>query len=154
MSGPLAIRAAVPDERAALEALQTRASLGNAGDRAALLQHPDAIDVPPARILAGHVFVAERDAAVVGFAAVVPREDGDAELDALFVEPALWRQGIARALLEHGVGLARSRGAQALHVIGNPHAAAFYRSCGFEGTETFKTRFGQGYLMRRDTPHA
>jgi len=150
MSGALHIRVASLAERDALRALQTRASLRNVGDRDALLQHPDAIDVPPEQILARQVFVAERDGVVVGFAAVVPREDGDAELDALFVEPALWRQGIARALLEHGVALARMQGAKALHVIGNPHAAAFYRGCGFVGEGTFKTRFGQGYLMRRD----
>ena len=149
MSATATVRAAVAAERAALEALQSRASLNNAGDRAALLQHPDAIDVPLEGILGGHVFVAERDGTIVGFGAVLPRDDGQTELDALFVEPALWCQGIGRARLGHGVALARSRGAAELHVIGNPHAELFYRSLGFETSGAFNTRFGTGLLMCR-----
>ncbi len=95
------------------------------------------------------MFVAERDAAIVGFAAVLPREDGDAELDALFVEPDAWKQGIGRALVEHCVEVARARGAAVLHVVGNPHAEGFYRVCGFEQRGTVSTRFGDGQRLRR-----
>lgn len=146
------VRAALPAERVSLQALQTRASLHNPGDRAALLSHPDAIDVPLEQIEAGRVFVAEDDGVIVGFAAVVPRADGNAELDGLFVEPERWRRGIGRVLIAHAVEVARASGAQALHVIGNPHAEAFYRASGFETTGTFKTRFGAGLLMRRLLP--
>ncbi len=146
------LRTALPAERELLQALQTRASLKNPGDRDALLQHPDAIDVPLEQIEAGHVFVAESAGTIVGFAAVIPRTDGNAELDALFVEPGCWRRGIGRQLVGHAVEVARARGAEALHVIGNPHAEAFYRSSGFETTGTFKTRFGGGLLMRRLLP--
>jgi hypothetical protein len=37
-------------ERQALEALQWRAPLHNPGDRAALLAHPDAIELPQSQI--------------------------------------------------------------------------------------------------------
>ena len=148
------IRPAVPAERALLEALQSRASLSNPGDRSALLHHPDAIDVPLEQVEAGQVFIAERAGAIVGFAAVIPRDDGNAELDALFVEPCEWRQGIGRLLVAHAVEVARASGAEALHVVGNPHAEAFYRASGFETTGTFKTRFGNGLLMRRLLPPA
>ena len=144
------MRLAIPSEQAALEALQRRASLANPGDRDALLAHPDAIEVPLAQILAGHVFVAEDEGAIVGFYAVLPRDDGDAELDALFVEPDLWRRGIGRQMIEHCAAIARERGAHALHVIGNQHAEAFYRSCGFETTGVMATRFGEGLRMRRN----
>ena len=87
------IRPAIPAERQALEALQWRASLGNEGDRDALLRHPDAIDLPADQIAAGGVFVLEQDGAIVGFSAILPREDGDTELDALFVEPQIQRAG-------------------------------------------------------------
>lgn len=152
MAEGVRLRPALPAERRLLEALQTRASLGNAGDRAALLRHPDAIDIPLEQLERGQVSVAESDGAIVGFVAVVPRDDGNAELDALFVEPVRWRRGIGRALLTHAVGIARANGAEALHVVGNPHAEAFYRANGFETTGTFKTRFGPGLLMRRLLP--
>ena len=135
-----------------LESLQVRASLANPGDRDALLHHPDAIDVPIEQIEAGQVFVAEIDGAIVGFAAVLPRADGNAELDGLFVDPDCWRHGIGRELIGHAVERARASGAEALHVVGNPHAEAFYRASGFETTGTFKTRFGDGLLMRRLLP--
>ena len=70
----------------------------------------------------GHVFVAERDGVIVGFAAVLPRPDGDAELDALFVEPSLWKGGVGRLLVEHCADVARGRASRILHVVGNPHA--------------------------------
>jgi GNAT superfamily N-acetyltransferase len=143
------IRLALPSERSALEALQTRASLANPGDRDALLANPDAIVLPLEQIEAGHVFVLEAEGAIKGFAAVLPREDGNAELDALFVEPDTWRSGYGRALVDHGAAMARDRGAAALYVIGNPHAEDFYGACGFETIDTTTTRFGVGLLMRR-----
>ena len=143
------IRPAIPAERKALEALQWRASLGNEGDRDALLRHPDAIDLPHEQIAAGGVFVLEHDGAIVGFSAILPRADGDTELDALFVEPDVQRQGIGRKLIEHCAAIARSAGSRSLHVIGNAHAKEFYLSCGFEILGPFETRFGSGLLMRK-----
>ena len=132
-----------------LESLQWRASLNNPGDREALLANPDAIALPLEQIEAGGVFVAERDGLVAGFAAVLPRPDGGAELDALFVEPHLWKHGIGRRLVDHIADVARVRAASFLHVIGNPHAEGFYLSCGFRVTGTADTRFGAGLNMRR-----
>jgi GNAT superfamily N-acetyltransferase len=143
------IRRAIPAERRTLEALQWRASLGNEGDRDALLRHPDAIDLPQEQIAAGGVFVLEQDGAIVGFSAIVPRDDGDTELDALFVEPSIQRRGIGRKLIEHCAEMARSSGSGALHVVGNTHAKQFYLSCGFSIVGSFETRFGLGLLMRK-----
>jgi GNAT superfamily N-acetyltransferase len=143
------IRPAIPAERKTLEALQWRASLGNEGDRDALLRHPDAIDLPDEQIAAGGVFVLEQEGTIVGFSAILPREDGDTELDALFVEPDIQRRGIGRRLIEHCASVARSSGSRSLHVIGNAHAKEFYLSCGFEILGPFETRFGSGLLMRK-----
>jgi GNAT superfamily N-acetyltransferase len=142
------IRPAIPAERQALEALQLRASLGNEGDRETLLRHPDAIDLPLEQITAGAVFVLEQNGAVAGFSAIMAREDGDTELDALFVEPGIQRQGVGRRLVEHCAEIARSKGSTTLHVIGNPHAEQFYLACGFHIIGSFDTRFGPGLLMR------
>ncbi len=145
----IVIRDATPDERSALEALQWRASLANTGDREALLSNADVIALPDDQIAAGHVFVAERGGHLVGFAAVLPRDDRDTELDALFVEPAAWRQGIGQALVAHCAEIARTRGSSALHVIGNPHAEGFYLACGFRILGTEQTRFGVGSRMQK-----
>ena len=142
-------RAALVSERQSLEDLQRRASLNNPNDREALLSNPEAIELPLEQIVAGHVFVVERDGVALGFAAVVPRDDGNSELDALFVEPDCWKQGLGRLLVDHCVAIAKTRGSAALHVIGNPHAEAFYRACGFEQIGTTETRFGVGLLFRR-----
>lgn len=151
--GPsLTVRVAVAAEQKRLEALQWRASLNNPGDREALLENPDAIELPLPQIEAGGVFVAEKEGVILGFAAILPRDDGNAELDALFVEPDCWRQGIGKILVDHCCVAAKSLGASALHVIGNPHAEAFYGSCGFKTIGIEQTRFGKGLLMRRDLP--
>lgn len=149
MGNTVSIRAARLPERAALEALQRRASLGNPMDRDALLANPDAIEVPLEQIAAGQVFVAESDGVIVGFAAVVPRQDGGAELDALFVEPHAWKRGIGRSLVDHCVEIAARQSSGFLHVIGNPHAEGFYTACGFRLTGMVETRFGVGLSMRR-----
>ncbi len=141
------VRLAVAAELDALEALQARASLSNPGDRDTLLAHPDAIVLPPEQIAAGQVFVAELAGNIVGFAVVLPRADGEAELDGLFVEPSIWRRGVGRSLVDHCGKIARARGATALHVVGNTHAADFYAACGFEVAGTHRTRFGAGLSM-------
>jgi GNAT superfamily N-acetyltransferase len=143
------VRLAQSIEQAALEALQMRASLNNPGDRAAISANPDAIELPLNQIEACGVFVAEASGLIAGFAAILPREDGDFDLDGLFVDPALWRHGVGRILIEHCIETVRNRGSKALHVIGNPHADAFYRSCGFETLGTEQTRFGPALLMCR-----
>lgn len=149
MAHDIFIRPARPDEQTMLESLQRRASLSNPGDREALLANPDAIALPIEQITAGCVFVAERQVVVVGFAAVVSRSDGGAELDALFVEPHFWKQGIGRRLVDHIAEVARVKAATFLHVVGNPHAKEFYLSCGFRVIGTVDTRFGVGLTMRR-----
>ena len=143
------IRLALATERSGLEALQWRASLANPGDRDALLANPDAIVLPDEQIANGDVFVAEQDGAIVGFAAVLARPDGNTELDALFVEPGLWKRGVGRLLVDRCADVARERASRFLHVVGNPHAEGFYTSCGFRTTGTFATRFGVGLSMER-----
>ncbi|HET7698097.1 MAG TPA: GNAT family N-acetyltransferase [Vicinamibacterales bacterium] len=150
MIADLVIRPARADERAQLEALQWRASLANPGDRPALLMHPDAIALPPEQIADGHVFVAERLGEVLGFAAVLPRRDGDAELDALFVDPTVWKHGVGRLLIDRCATVAKQRAARLLHVVGNPHAEGFYLACGFRATGTVTTRFGSGLALQRE----
>lgn len=142
------IRAAHPADRNALIALMRRASLANPGDRDALLAHPEAIDVPEDQLRADATCVAELDGVAVGFAVVLPRPDGEAELDGLFVEPHLWRGGVGRLLVAQACELARGKGSNCLNVVANPHALGFYRAVGFLDIGAAETRFGPALLMR------
>ena len=144
----MTIRSARPDERHALEALQTKASLANPGDREAILAHPDAIVLPPEQITAEQVFVAESDDLILGFSAVLDRDDGQTELDGLFVDPDLWRSGVGRLLVQRAMDYGSAHGAEWLNVVGNPHAEGFYEACGFVTYGSWETEFGPGLLMR------
>ena len=149
MSEPaeLAIRMARPDERDALEDIQRRASLALEDYRKQLTAHPDAIELPVSQIERGDVIVAEIGDRLAGFAAVII-EDEAAELDGLFVEPDLWRQGIGAALIDVAVHEARRQGL-AMMVVANPSAQEFYEKCGFTLEGEAQTRFGPGLRMSR-----
>lgn len=70
---------------------------------------------------------------VVGFANVRPNEDDDVrglgEVQALYVDPAWWRQGVGRALLQASLGLLRTAGhteAVLWVLVSNEGARRFY----------------------------
>ena len=147
MSG-IAIRPACPDERLELEELQRRVSLELEDYRDQLLAHPDEIHLPAEQIDRGEVLVAEFDGNIAGFA-VVLEEEGRAELDGLFVDPAWWRHGIGRALVDAAVHHARRRGLTMIAVVANPTARDFYVKCGFAVEGEVRTRLGPAIRMSR-----
>ncbi len=149
MTDHLILRQADPAERAMLESLQLRASLAWEEHREALLADPDSVELPLKQIEESRVCVAQADGEILGFSVVLPRVDGDVELDGLFVEPRAWRKGIGRALVEEALRRAVLEGAWALHVVANPRAEQFYVACGFETTGETQTRFGIALIMRR-----
>ena len=138
------LRAARAGERAALEDLQRRASLANESDRAALLAHPDAIDLPAAHV--AHTLVAAADGAALGFAVVLP-QGATSALDGLFVDPPALRRGIGAALVAAAAVRARDSGAAALTVVAGPATEAFYLRCGFVAGDPVPTRFGPARAM-------
>ena len=142
------LRRARIEELGELEDLQRRASLALDEYREALLAHPDAVALPAEQIERGEVVVAEIDGRIAGFAVVLD-QDGRAELDGLFVEPHLWRQGIGSALVEEAVHDARSRGLSLMTVVANPGAKEFYEGCGFTVEDSAETRFGPALRMSR-----
>jgi GNAT superfamily N-acetyltransferase len=143
------IRPARLDEREDLIELQREASLMWEEDRAALIAEPDAIDLPAGQIAESHVFVFEEAGLVLGFGVVLPRDDGEAELDGLFVDPDAWGHGIGRRLVEHALQLARQRGCLALNLVANKRALGFYLKCGFQALGEVETRFSPGVAMVR-----
>ena len=79
-----------------------------------------------------HIYVAE---ALVGFVNVA--WDGGAHTFLLdpTVRSDLQRQGIGTELVRRAIDLARSRGAEWLHVDFEPRLAEFYKKCGFSTTK-------------------
>ena len=53
-------------------------------------------------------------------------------LEHMWVEPAVIRKGVGRALLTQALHIARGLGANELMVDSDPHAAGFYSACGGE----------------------
>jgi GNAT superfamily N-acetyltransferase len=73
--------------------------------------------------------VAEMDGRLAGIAQV--KSSGDtAQLEKLFVEPAMLRTGTGRKLLDWAKATARAAGATALVIEADPDAAEFYRRMG------------------------
>jgi GNAT superfamily N-acetyltransferase len=144
------LRQGTAADRDALIALQWRASLAGPAHRDLLLAHPDAIDIPDEHLLPGRALVCEIGGSLAGFAIVLSRADGEAELDGLFVDPPLWRQGIGTRLVAGAAGRARAMGAGALLVVSGPAAEGFYVRLGFTVVEDFPTRFEMAKLLRLD----
>src|SRR4051794_38168704 len=98
---PLEIRTGRPDDAEALRELHRAASYVWEEDREHLDAHPEVFGVDPAALAAGEVRVAVGSGgAPIGFATVRPGPDRECVLEDLFVEPALMRTGVGRALVE------------------------------------------------------
>jgi len=143
------IRPARIDERSALTELKRRASLMWEEDRPFLLAHPDVVELPEGQIDEGHVSVFEDGGEVLGFSVVLPRDDGQAQLDGLFVEPSAWGRGIGRRLVDHALERARAGGALGLNLIANIRALGFYEKCAFQALAEVQTPTGKGVRMMR-----
>ena len=86
---------------------------------------------------------------IVGFSVAIQDEErpDSCELDGLFVEPARWRTGIGRRLIEDALATARAAGAVRIEVVANPQAVAFYEAVGFVAVGEAQTRFGPAPRM-------
>jgi ribosomal protein S18 acetylase RimI-like enzyme len=145
----------VRDARAAdgpvLDRIFRRASLGNAGDREALLARPDVLRLADDLIGRGRTRVAVvAGDTVVGFASTSRSSADTLELDDLFVDPDWQRHGAARQLIAHIVVEAAADGVVRIDVTANDHALAFYRDAGFEEDGRVRTLFGEGNRMHFD----
>ncbi len=140
------IRPGVPADLAAVRDVFRRASLANAGDRAALLAHPEHLILGPDGLNEGRTQVADENGSVVGFATWTDA-DGVVELEDLFVDPDWMRRGIATALVKGIADILRARGVERLEVTANPHAMGFYGAVGFTDCGVASTEFGPAPRM-------
>ena len=145
------IRAAREGDTAALEGVFRRASLSNAGDRAALLAHPEVLRLSDDLVGLGRARVATlADGTIVGFASTRPTRAATLELDDLLVDPPWMRHGVARALIETIGAEAVADGVVRVEVTGNEHALEFYRAVGFVVDRPAATELGSGLRLHLD----
>ena len=145
-----AIRDATPDEREALRDLHRRSSMVWEEDREKLEAHPEVFGVAATAIAAGRVRVAvDGDGKVLGFSVVADLGDGVCELEDLFVEPEIMREGVGTALAEDAVAGRRAAGFREMTVIAAARTFAFYEGLGFVVGEPVRTRFGPAARLRR-----
>jgi predicted N-acetyltransferase YhbS len=146
-SNPFLIRAARPDEAAALVALLQRAFGEYRGklrpESGALLETADTIR---AAMRSATILVAERQGRILGCVSV-RRKDDSAYAGRLAVEPMERGIGVGRALMAQAEALARQLGADRLRVdvrLKLRDNRAFFRALGFvEGAERCHAGFSQ-----------
>lgn len=144
----LQVRHAAADDLPALTRIFRAASLSNAGDRDALLAHPEALVLSAEMLAGGRTRVATNaDGTVVGFAGTRPTGRGVLELDDLFVDPDAMRTGVARRLIGRIAEEAEREGVLRIEVTANPHALGFYAAVGFVPGARVETEFGSGLRM-------
>ena len=148
--GAVTIRGATLGDLPSLRRVFRESSLSNVGDRAALLAHPEVLDLSDTAVREGRTRAATAGDEVVGFATVAETNDG-IELEDLFVDPVWMRQGVGRALIRDVVRIAQHRGVRRVVVTANFHARAFYEGVGFRGEDEVPTPFGMGLRMHLDT---
>jgi len=133
------IRRGCPADQPRLLEIVWATIMDSDSDREQLLAQPELVEVPVEHLTNETSVVAVIGGTPVGFATVLPRPDGDAELDGLFVLPERQRLGLGRALVAETERLAREMGARVLHVTANEDAREFYDAVGFVQTGTAPT---------------
>jgi len=132
MDSDCLIRPARADEAHALTDLAMRSKAHWGYDAAFMAKAAPVLTVTPEMISAGRVIVLEDPAGVAGLYALSYEDDGTAEFDLLFVDPARIGAKYGARLFEHAVETARAAGAARLIVESDPNAAGFYERMGME----------------------
>src|SRR3954451_24351839 len=149
------VRDAVAGDEPALARIFRAASLSNAGDRDALLAHPEALTLPHDVLACGRTRVAtSADGTVVGIGRTRPTDRGVLELDALFVDPDAMGRGVARQLILRILTEAAAEDVARIDVTANCHAPGFYPAVGFVAGAPVDTDFGPAQRMQLDVATA
>lgn len=126
-----AIRPARPVEAAALTALAMRSKASHGYDAAFMEACRAELTIRETTLAERDVWVAEQPSgALAGFFGLCPPEGGVAEVDPIFVEPALQKGGVGWALWTKLEERARAMGAERIGLDADPHAVGFYERMG------------------------
>jgi GNAT superfamily N-acetyltransferase len=90
------------------------------------------LTITPDFIAGTEVYVAESEGDVLGFYALIIRED-KAELDHLWVSPPHIGTGVGKQLFLHAMQHAAKENISAVEILSDPNAEGFYRKQGAHG---------------------
>jgi GNAT superfamily N-acetyltransferase len=125
-----AIRRARPAEAGVLSALALRSKAHWGYDADFLATCRDDLTLTADDIATSPVYLIDGETAPMGFYRLLLRDDGAAELDALFVEPAAMGQGVGTRLWRHAVATAAKLRCSAMVWQSDPQAEGFYLALG------------------------
>ena len=123
------IRRASSDEAAALTQIAHDAKRHWGYPEHWLAHWQDDLTISPDYIALNCVYVAEGEAELLGFYALIIRED-KAELDHLWVTPAHIGTGVGKQLFLHAMQHAAKENIAAVEILSDPNAEGFYRKQG------------------------
>jgi len=89
----------------------------------------DDLTLSPEYLAANPTFVAEKDDQLLGFYALIIRQD-KAELDHLWVAPEHIGSGVGKELFIHAMQSAARRNVSEIEILADPNAEGFYRKMG------------------------
>jgi len=125
-----AIRRARPAEASILSALALRSKAHWGYDADFLAACRDDLILSADDVATSMVYVRDGVNTALGFYRLVLQDDGMAELDALFVEPAAMGQGVGKRLWRHAVATATKLGCSEIVLQSDPQAKGFYLAMG------------------------
>ena len=123
------IRRAATDDSAALTKIANDAKRHWGYPEHWLKHWQDDLTISDDLIGSADVFVAESEGNVLGFYALIIRED-KAELDHLWVSPPHIGTGVGKQLFLHAMQRAAKESVSAVEILSDPNAEGFYRKQG------------------------
>ena len=126
------IRPAKSEEASDLSALAVRSKAYWGYDDDFMAACLSELTVSPEAVRRNPTYVIEADNRVMGFYMLSPIEDGNVELDYLFVEPDVIGRGYGKKLMEHAKAVGKARGSSLMIIQSDPNAEQFYRRVGGE----------------------
>ena len=142
-----AIRRARPEEAGVLSALALRSKAHWGYDADFLAACRDDLTLSGEDVATSAVYVCDGADAPSGFYRLLLQDDGVAELDALFVEPAAMGEGVGRRLWQHAVATARALGCSELVWQSDPQAEGFYLAMGARRTGDSESTVMPGRML-------
>ncbi len=142
-----AIRRACPAEAGVLSALALRSKAYWGYDADFLDACRDDLTLSPEEIATLPTYVLDGADAPSGYYRLLLRDDGVAELDALFVEPTAMGQGVGRRLWQHAVTTAADLGYSEMVWQSDPQAEGFYLAMGAQPAGESESTVMPGRLL-------
>lgn len=131
-----------PDDAAQLKTIAVAAKAYWGYPEDWMARWADAIRITPEYIRENEVYIAMKDAEIVGWYALV-YQDELGILDHMWVRPDLIRKGIGRQLFNHAVQAAKTHGARQIEMETDPNAVGFYQQMGLKLAGKRKTDLGR-----------